>query len=616
MKGDDTLQGGDGADVFVFRAGDGDDTIADFQSGDTIRIYGFSGDFKALDIEQDGADAVVGYGDSGDTLRLTGVLATSLRADDFTLVAEEEGAPSGGTASEFVAYGAGVRDSDPDTQTQQQAPVGRALTGTDGDDTLAGTDGDDTLDGGAGDDTLYGYGGDDTLRGGVGNDVLEGGKGADIFEFAPGDGHDTIKDFEVGVDKIRLDAEFTNHNHGTGLANWQEGEDLVIEFTYYPNSAGTTTLTLTLKGVSLDPEKDREEQLMQIILYADYTGYGTDGHDKLYGSLGNDTLYGGKGNDYMSAWQGDDIFHGGPGADTMSGGYGVDWAFYTSSTAGVQVNLSTGRGRGGDAEGDKLSGIENLSGSAHADVLTGDGRDNTLHGNAGDDTLDGGAGDDTLRGGAGNDTFVFRTGYGEDTIGGSDTIEDFTAGDTISITSVIRMTNGVSDGFEALDFDALVIEQDGADTVISYGTHGDKIRLTGVTATSLRSDDFTLNVLYQNIVRGDGTLTGTDGDDIIEGGRGNDTLYGGKGDDTMEGNGGDDTFVFEAGDGSDTIEDFGYHGQADTIRFKGVTGGFDALDIKQDGNDVIVGYGDKGDTITLLWVSVDSLSADDFSFVA
>ncbi|WP_454017899.1 hypothetical protein [Azospirillum sp. Marseille-Q6669] len=59
---------------------------------------------------------------------------------------------------------------------------------------------------------------------------------------------------------------------------------------------------------------------------------------------------------------------------------------------------------GGDAEGDRLTGIENLSGSGHADLLIGDGGANRLDGAAGDDTLIGGAGADTLVGGAGIDT--------------------------------------------------------------------------------------------------------------------------------------------------------------------------------------------------------------------
>ena len=109
-----------------------------------------------------------------------------------------------------------------------------ALYGAMGDDTLTGGRGNDVLhgeratdnhwiggadllDGGKGDDQLYGYRGEDHLNGGTGadlidggagNDVLTGGKGADIFIFHRPDAGtrhaDSVTDFELGVDKIRI----------------------------------------------------------------------------------------------------------------------------------------------------------------------------------------------------------------------------------------------------------------------------------------------------------------------------------------------------------------------------------------------------------------------------
>ena len=46
------------------------------------------------------------------------------------------------------------------------------------------------------------------LSGGAGRDALFGGAGADVFIFGPGSGHDTVADFEAGIDRVRLeDAE-------------------------------------------------------------------------------------------------------------------------------------------------------------------------------------------------------------------------------------------------------------------------------------------------------------------------------------------------------------------------------------------------------------------------
>ena len=49
----------------------------------------------------------------------------------------------------------------------------------------------------------------------------------------------------------------------------------------------------------------------------------------------------------------------------------------------MTVNLADGTGQGGHAEGDTLTGFENLWGSDHADHLIGDDGDNHLRGLAG-----------------------------------------------------------------------------------------------------------------------------------------------------------------------------------------------------------------------------------------
>ena len=84
----------------------------------------------------------------------------------------------------------------------------------------------------------------------------------------------------------------------------------------------------------------------------------------------------------------------------------------------MTVDLNAGTASGGDAQGDALSNIENLTGSGYADTLTGDSGANVLSGGAGNDILTGGAGDDTLTGGDGDDTFIYALGDGDDTISG------------------------------------------------------------------------------------------------------------------------------------------------------------------------------------------------------
>jgi serralysin len=88
------------------------------------------------------------------------------------------------------------------------------LSGGIGDDQLSGGEGANKLNGDAGNDLLFGFTGidilnggdnDDYLSGSLGNDVLTGGSGQDTFAFgSPNDGVDTITDFVVADDRLRI----------------------------------------------------------------------------------------------------------------------------------------------------------------------------------------------------------------------------------------------------------------------------------------------------------------------------------------------------------------------------------------------------------------------------
>jgi VCBS repeat-containing protein len=133
---------------------------------------------------------------------------------------------------------------------------------------------------------------------------------------------------------------------------------------------------------------------------------GLGGDDYISGGTGGDYLYGGEGNDYIDGGIGSDYIEGGAGADTIMGGTYTDTALYTNSSQGVQVSLTTGLGHGGDAEGDTLSSIENLTGSSHDDIFWGNTSNNVIRGAEGNDLYhySAGQGADTFSGGAGSDT--------------------------------------------------------------------------------------------------------------------------------------------------------------------------------------------------------------------
>ncbi|GAB5435182.1 hypothetical protein [Falsiruegeria mediterranea] len=114
---------------------------------------------------------------------------------------------------------------------------------------------------------------------------------------------------------------------------------------------------------------------------------------------------------------GQDTFYGShAGADTYQGGGGNDTLTYIQSGEGVSASLFRGRGWSGDAQGDLISEIENLTGTNHDDFLWGDHGDNKLKGGHGDDEIVGAGGDDYILAGHGTDTIVYSGNRSDYTI--------------------------------------------------------------------------------------------------------------------------------------------------------------------------------------------------------
>jgi len=215
-------------------------------------------------------------------------------------------------------------------------------------DRILGTDAANVLDGWLGDDVLEGRGGADTMIGGEGNDIVYAGNDGDTLD--GGNGVDLLS-YERLLSAVTVSLR----------AGASAGGDSIVPY------------------MVVDPIS---KQLMPLAGYGTFenltgTNVASTG-DHLTGDFGNNVIRGLAGNDYIDGEGGNDTLVGGSGADAMVGGLGFDLADYNDSVGGVYVTLTGAVGHDHDAEGDTLSGIENLRGSRSADRLYGDSLDNVI----------------------------------------------------------------------------------------------------------------------------------------------------------------------------------------------------------------------------------------------
>lgn len=366
--------------------------------------------------------------------------------------------------------------------------------------------------------------------------------------------------------------------------------------------------------------------------------------------LGADTLNGLGGTDLMVGNLGDDVLNGGAGGDIMIGGVlnilagtgtildgGVDTATYAGSGAAVQIDLSDLQlldlsllgitinavngavGHGGDAEGDVLLGVTNLTGSAFADRLIGNAFGNALVGNNGDDVLYGKEGDDTLTGGAGDDKLIGDDGA-DHLVGGDGTdwayYHDASAGVSASLALGGGLTGeAAGDTYDGIEnfwgstFDDVLTGDNAANRIFGY--HGND------TVNGGGGDDTLEGGIGNDNLNGDigaDALYGHGGIDVLNGGVGEDRLVGGAGTDTLNGGDGSDTAYYHtstsavnvnlgtnsgvggdaAGDSFNSIENLWGSNLADTLTGDGnanVLSGADGSDTLNGGggDDRLVG---------------------------
>lgn len=419
-----------------------------------------------------------------------------------------------------------------------------------------GTSSAETLTGNQGDNVLNGFDGNDVLDGAEGNDILNGGLGDDTYLFDPGYGTNTINE-DGGFDIIELasgitlsDITFTQVGldldiqiaSGFIVTDFYSGDaDKLVEQILFADGS-TFDLTSLLPVTNTNDFFDATSAVEHFdggtdgtdtVSYADSGGRVTvdlennigthnDAAGDTYTSIervigtnhGQDSLYGDAGDNILLGLDGSDDLEGGAGADILDGGDNTDYARYTRSDAGVDVDLNRATQVGGHAQGDTLINIEHFYGTNYDDVFRGNGTYNNVIARGGDDILEGRGGSDRLYGGADDDTYIYE--------GGQQQFFEESAGiDRVELAAVWApedaYVNGntiiFDEGLHQITFNDITLFE-----TFNFDGHGD------LTLQQLITLSGGAPVINNTPTADDDTLIGTAAAEVLDGGVGNDTV--------------------------------------------------------------------------------------------
>ena len=489
-KGNDYLNGWQGSDTYVYRLGDGDDTIVDSSNlNNTIDQIIFSGTGLTA------ANAIVTHIGNTNNLKISfkGIAGSILLVDQVYVHTSRFNVTSviGDCGIERVTFSDGI--------VWNESQLWNAYLGA----------------GLATDDQLWGMTSDDVIVGGKGNDYLNGWEGADTYRYQLGDGDDTLVD--TGGDNVVDQLVFSGAGLTaanaivTQIANTM---DLKISFK---NSAGSVLLkdqldsfnnlyyNIGVESVTFSDGLTWDNAQM----VSNYLELGASTNDTLQGTVGNDVLVGGKGNDILIGGTGADIYRYqlGDGDDTLSD-FGSDNSsdqlilsgsgltsvnvVITGETETKNLKISFKNTIGSIVLKEQLdsnyynvanSGIESLTFSdgvtwnesqlVNAYLTAGAATDDDLFGTIRDDSLFGGKGNDFLTGRAGSDSFVFDgNGVFNPLNLGLDRITDFTTGTdkiVLSKSTFTALTSSVNTALNASEF-AIINDATNGESIASGST--------------------------------------------------------------------------------------------------------------------------------------------------
>jgi Ca2+-binding RTX toxin-like protein len=645
-RGDDILDGGEGNDLYVYVAGDGNDTIVSggAASGvDTLRIFGFEPHQVSAFQSASGSDVILRLVDGSRIVLQDFFAGGSIAAvgfeNDFVWDAAAIGA---------AAQAAGPLLNDAPVVGDDLGLVAGSRLALIPKTLLLANDRDmdgDTLAIVAVESLTAGFVASLTVGGDVQVAAAPGQAGLMELTYSVSDGNGgittgriniTIIDNEAPVvsgDPIgAVEAEpgfdwifdvpsdlFTDPEgeavfvraalaDGSALPDWLTFDPLMLRFegTLPEDFEGDLVIRLTGSDGPAETETTfvlRAQGAVEgLALFGTSIAdvlVGGEGPDEFFGLGGHDTLLGGAGDDvfWASGNAGNDMYDGGSGFDEIRGTAGDD-------VIGVRASLTTGPT--GQPVHVVLAGIEAIEGGDGFDVLrfenTADFIDLSMVDVSGIEQIQAGGGPDTVIGSSGNDVIV--GGGHHDVMFGGD-------GDDVFLFT----------GLEGMDtFDG----GEGLDTI--QGSQGDDVLFINGGSASLASIEIMdfgdgFDILRMHTANDVLDLSGVEvhGLEQIEGGAGADWIKGSSGNEILVGGIRQDTFVFADIFGQDTIADFQLqlhpraNGDLIDLSSFGFESYLDVLDLTHEMNGhSVIQLSQVDSSITILNVAKSLLQADDF----
>ena len=554
--GDDTFEGSDFGEMYLFASNTGNNVITNFGKNDTIRCT--AGNIAT--IMTLGNDAIVSL--QGTSYNGT---VTLLGAASLNLVRN----------GKFITVDA--------INTINNSNGGERIVGTDGAD------------------YIYNSADRVTIQPNGGNDTIEGADFGELFLFDANDGNNIILNFGAN-DTLRA-------SNGTLQAITREGEDAIVSIKGASTSTAITLLGAANRNFITNGNALTVETLNPIDNGTDGMRItGTDGADVITNSAARVTIQANGGNDSIvgSELYGELYLFSSAHGDNTIANFGKNDTI--KCTAG---NIATITTLGNDAivslVGTNYRGSVRLVGAAglnfrqSGNVLTVDAI-NYID-NASDNTLVTGTGGRDFITNSGNGVSI-QSGAGSDTIEGSDFGEMYLFA---SNTGNNVITNfGKNDTIKCTAGNIATITTLGNDAIVSLqGTsYNGTITLLGAANLNLVRNGKFITVDAINTINNSDNgvrITGTGGRDFITNSGANVTIQSNGGDDTIEGSTNGEVYVFGANGGNNLITNFDAE---DTLIVSG--GGIQTL--ATVGADVTVGL--SGGNVTLQGAASLGLTAD------